>query len=68
MSTKQWAGLLVLLGLLIGHGLYDALVNPARPTDIYSPRSRLILFVPASILWGLSVGGLLYGALRKRNS
>jgi hypothetical protein len=68
MSMKQSAGLLVLLALLIGYGWYDLVVNPARPTDIYSPQSRLMLLVPASIFWGLGMGGLLYGALRKRNS
>jgi hypothetical protein len=65
---KQSAGLLVLVALLIGYGWYGLLVDPARPTDIYSPRSRLILLVPASLFLGVGVGGLLYGALRKRNS
>ena len=64
---KQAAGLLVLLALVIGYGWYGLLVNPARPTDIDPPRSRLMLLVPASILWGLSAGILLYGAIRKRN-
>ncbi len=68
MSMKRAVDLLVAVALLIGSGWYGLLVDPVRPTDLYSPRSRLVLLVPASVFWGLGVGGLLYGAFRKRNS
>jgi hypothetical protein len=64
MTRKQTALILVLfwvfLPLFIGYGLYQTVVYPARPTDIYPRWSRLMWFIAASVCWGIGVCSMIY--------
>jgi hypothetical protein len=55
MTRKQTAVFLVFPARVIGYGWYMTVVDPARPTDIYPPWSKLMLLIPASVFWGIGV-------------
>jgi hypothetical protein len=57
---------LVLLPLSIGFGLYRTVVDSARQTDVYPRWSRLMLFIAASVFWGIGVCVMIYKYIIKR--
>jgi hypothetical protein len=68
MGTKQSTIFLLVLALIIGYGLYELLVIPTRPSDLYSPWSRLMTLVPATVAWVIAAGMLFYRLIRARKA
>jgi hypothetical protein len=54
--------------LFIGYLWHGLLLVPSRPSDVYPPWSRLMLLVPATVVWVISAGTLLYRLIRARKA
>lgn len=56
MTRRSTVILLVVVGLFIAYLWYRVIVGPGHPEEIFPFWSRMMLLIPASVIWVVAVG------------